>query len=79
MKGSEQNQIWLRRSRRIAMLMLSKMEELELTQKALAQRMGCSQQYISKILKGQENLSLETICKIEGALSLQLRPQESET
>lgn len=79
MKGSEQNQIWLRRSRRIAMLMLSKMEELELTQKALAQRMGCSQQYISKILKGQENLSLETICKIEGALSLQLLPQESET
>jgi hypothetical protein len=61
------------------MLMLSKMEELELTQKALAQRMGCSQQYISKILKGQENLSLETICKIEGALSLQLLPQESET
>ena len=69
----------MRRSRRIAMLMLSKMEELELTQKALAQRMGCSQQYISKILKGQENLSLETICKIEGALSLQLLPQESET
>lgn len=61
------------------MLMLSKMEELELTQKALAQRMGCSQQYLSKILKGQENLSLETICKIEGALSLQLLPQESET
>lgn len=79
MKGSEQNQIWLRRSRRIAMLLLSKMEELELTQKALAQRMGCSQQYLSKILKGQENLSLETICKIEGALSLQLLPQESET
>ena len=79
MKGSEQNPIWMRRSRRIAMLMLSKMEELELTQKALAQRMGCSQQYISKILKGQENLSLETICKIEGALSLQLLPQESET
>ena len=69
----------MRRSRRIAMLMLSKMEELELTQKALAQRMGCSQQYLSKILKGQENLSLETICKIEGALSLQLLPQESET
>lgn len=34
--------------------------------------MNCSQQYISKILKGKENLSLETISKIEQALSIQI-------
>ena len=32
--------------------------------------MGCSQQYVSRILKGTENLSIETITKIESALNL---------
>lgn len=52
------------------MMMLDKMEELDLTQKALAEKMGCSQQYVSRILKGKENLSIETISKIEAALDL---------
>ncbi len=52
------------------MMMLDKMEEAGLTQKSLAQRMGCSQQYVSRILKGTENLSIETITKIESALNL---------
>ena len=54
------------------MRMLDRMEELGITQKALAERLGCSQQYVSKILKGGENLSLETIFKIEEALQLLL-------
>ena len=47
------------------MKMLDKMEEQHLNQSQLAERMGCTQQYISKILRGQENLSIETIAKIE--------------
>lgn len=35
-------------------------------------KMVSSKQYISKILKGQENLSLETISKIEDSLGLPL-------
>ena len=54
------------------MQMLSKMEETGLNQRGLAERMRCSQQYVSKILKGQENLSIETICKIEEALEIEL-------
>ena len=38
-----ENKSWLRYSQRIAMMMLDKMEELGLTQKSLAERMGCSQ------------------------------------
>ena len=56
----------------IAMKMLDRMEELGLTQKKLAERMGCSQQYVSKVLRGKENLSLETLCKIEKALDLHI-------
>lgn len=66
------NKEWLRYSQMIAIKMLDRMEELGLTQKMLAERMGCSQQYVSKVLRGRENLSLETLCKIENALNLQI-------
>lgn len=66
------NKNWLRYSQSIAMKMLDKMEELHLSQTQLADKMGCSQQYISKVLRGQENLSIETIAKIESALSIQI-------
>lgn len=64
------NKEWLRYSQYIAMRMLDKMEADGITQKQLAERMECSQQYISKILKGTENLSLETLTKIECALGI---------
>ncbi len=68
----KENKGWLRHSQQIAMLMLDKMDEMNITQKAVAEKMGCSQQYISKILKGSENLSIETIYKIETSLDLKI-------
>lgn len=64
------NKSWLQYSQRVAMMMLDKMEIGGINQKELARRMGCSQQYISKILKGKENLSIETLLKIEDALQI---------
>ena len=75
----QENKSWLRHSQHIAMMMLDKMEELGLTQREVAERMGCSQQYVSRILKGHENLSIETMCKIEEALDLAILPQVLET
>lgn len=66
------NKSWLRYSQHIAMMMLDKMEELKMSQKQLSKLMGCSQQYVSKVLKGQENLSLETLSKIERCLKIQI-------
>ena len=40
----------------------------------LSELMSCSQQYVSKVLKGQENLSLETMSKIEACLGIQIFP-----
>lgn len=59
------------------MQMLDKMEQMKISQKQLAERMNCSQQYISKILKGKENLSLETLTKIENALDIQILTPET--
>lgn len=72
----QENKMWLRYSQRIAMLMLDKMDELGINQKQLAEMMNCSQQYISKILKGRENLSLETLSKIERALGISIIKEE---
>lgn len=66
------NKSWLRYSQHIAMLMLDRMEELNITQTQLSELMGCSQQYISQVLKGQEKLSLETISKIETCLHIRI-------
>lgn len=66
------NADWLRYSQRIAVQALLKMKEEHLTQKALAERMDCSQQYVSKILKGTENLTLETLTKLENALGIKI-------
>lgn len=63
-------------SQHIAMLMLDRMEELEMNQKQLAEKMNCSRQYISKVLKGRENLSLETLAKIENALGISIIKEE---
>ncbi len=64
------NKSWLRYSQKIAILMHQKMDELKMSQKELASIMNVSPQYISKVLKGQENLSLETLTKIEDALHI---------
>ena len=73
------NWSWLQHSQKIAVKVLLQMKKQGLTQKALAERMDCSQQYVSRILKGKENLSLETLSKLEDALGLVLiNDEESE-
>ena len=50
--------------------------ELGMSQKQLAEKMNCSPQYISKVLRGRENLSLETLTKIENALEISIIKEE---
>ena len=66
------NWSWLRHSQRIAVKVLLQMRTQGLTQKALAERMNCTQQYVSKILKGKENMSLDTLTRLEEALGISL-------
>jgi len=67
-----ENKSWLRYSQHIALLMQDKMDMMNMTQKELAAQMSVSQQYISKILKGYENFSLETLAKIEDILHINI-------
>ena len=63
---------WVCHSQAIAATMSDRMEELGMTQRVVAEKMNCTQQYVSKVLKGRENLSLETLCKIENALGIKI-------
>lgn len=67
-----ENKAWLRHSQRIAVKTLSFMKRENLTQNAMAERMNCTQQYVSKILRGTENLTLETLSKLKVAMGTQL-------
>lgn len=66
------NRAWLRRSQSVAMKMLDRMDEMKWTQAQVAEKLGCSQQYVSRIVKGSENLSLEMLSKIEDALGIEI-------
>lgn len=55
-KSGQDKRDWTQYSRAIAVLMSKRMSELGLTQKMLAEKMNCTQQYISKMLKGQKNM-----------------------
>ena len=54
------------------MKMLDKMEEMKWTQQKVAEMLGCSQQYVSKIVKGSENLTLEMLSKIEDTMGIKV-------
>ncbi len=67
---------WLQYSRKIAIKVAMSMKRQGLSRQDVADRMGCSPQYISKLLKGEGNLSLETICKLEDALNIAILQYE---
>jgi len=62
------NREWLKLSQEIALTIHHYLRMANLTQKELADRMNVSPAYIGKLLKGSENLTLETICKLQNAL-----------
>ena len=66
------NEYWLKYSRYITLQVMRAMDEQSVTQVELAKRMGCTQQYVSNLLKGSSNMTLETIARLENALNIDL-------
>lgn len=61
---------WYKNSSIIASIVRRRMAEMGLNQVGLALKLGCTQQYVSKILRGRENLPLETISSLGEALGV---------
>ena len=66
------NAKWLIYSAMIALQVKQRMAEIGVTQVMLAEKLGCTQQHISMLLKGKNNLTLETIAKMEEALEFSI-------
>lgn len=75
-KARQSNKNWTKRSFKIAVRILREIRVQKpingMTQKKLAALMDVSPQYINKVVKGNENLTLETIDKIEQVLGISL-------
>lgn len=71
-KTRQANKRWMDISFKIALKILRHLRKHKITQKSVAIVLGCSPQYFSKLLKGRENLTLETISRLEEVLDIQL-------
>ena len=60
-KWRQDNEVWLIRSQGIVMKIIDYMQEHKLSRADIASRLGCSPQYVSKILSGHTNFSFKSI------------------
>lgn len=63
---------WRTEASIIAFRILSILEQRGMTQRDLAAKMGKSPQWINKIVKGQQNLTIGTLKELEAALDIPL-------
>jgi transcriptional regulator with XRE-family HTH domain len=61
---------WLRWSRQVALSLIDYMQTHDLKRAELAERLGVSPQYVSKLLSGTENLSFKSVANIEEKLGI---------
>ena len=59
-------------ARKVALRVLDILEQRGISQTGLAVKMGVSRQQVTKIVKGEENFTFETIDKLERALEVKL-------
>jgi ribosome-binding protein aMBF1 (putative translation factor) len=71
-KFRRDNREWLKTSAAIAVKVLAALKTQGLTQNELSERTAVSPQQVNKLVKGQENLTLETISKIETVLEIDI-------
>lgn len=63
---------WVDHAENIALRILEWLSSNKMSQKDLAEKMGVSPQYISRIVNARENLTLEAVSKLESTLSIKI-------
>lgn len=71
-KWRQDNEVWLKWSQGIAMKIIDYMQEHQLLRADIAARLGCTPQYVSKILSGHTNFSFKSIAEIERCLNIHI-------
>jgi plasmid maintenance system antidote protein VapI len=71
-RDRKKNRAMLRESQSIAFKVLLRLEDLKWTQKKLAEKLEVTPQQVTKIISGKENLTLETLVKLQNVLEIAL-------
>ena len=66
------NKKWIDHSSNVAINVLEALNHKGMSQKDLAKKMNVSAQQVNKIIKGKQNLTFETVGKLEDALEISL-------
>ena len=73
---SAKKQGWLQYSRKIAIKVALAMQCQNISRQDLAERIKRPVSYVSKLLKGEVNFSLDEICELENALNVAILQYE---
>lgn len=71
-KWRKENQVWLRKSRIIALKILGTLREKKMSQNDLAELLDVSPEEVNIWVKGKDRFDSDTIVKIEEGLGIQL-------
>ena len=66
----QENAVWLKWSRGVAMSIVDYMQENALSRADVAEKLGVSPQYVSRILSGNTNFSFKSVAEIERKLGI---------
>lgn len=76
-KWRQENRSWLNWSHDVALRLINYMEDEGLSRQELANKLGVTPQYVSKILSGKVNFSFKSIADIEEKLGLHILSVET--
>lgn len=68
----QENAQWLEWSQNVALGIIDFMQDNGFSRSDVAEKLGCSPQYVSKILSGQTNFSFKSIAEMESRLGIPL-------
>ena len=71
-KWRQENAAWLKRSQRVSYVIMDYMQANQLSRNDIAEKLGVSPQYVSRILSGKMNFTFKTISAIEERLQFEL-------
>ena len=69
-KWRQENEVWLRWSRGVALSVVDYMQKNGLTRSDIADKLGVTPQYVSKIISDNTNFSFKSVAQIERKLGI---------
>ncbi|WP_343658966.1 helix-turn-helix transcriptional regulator [Chryseobacterium sp.] len=66
------NRSWLRESKKLALKILIRLDELNWSQRILSVKLEVTPQYVNKLLKGNEKFGFDILVKLQDVLSMSI-------